>query len=97
MENSIINAETLVPRVEQALDSIRPYLEADGGNVKILEITSERIVKLELMGACGSCPMSAMTLKAGVEDAIKRAVPEITGVEAINLTSADDPRAKMPW
>lgn len=83
--NTLINAE-LTDRVEKALNTIRPYLEADGGNVKILEITEERVVKLELLGACGSCRMSTMTLKAGVEEAIIRAVPEIIGVEAINIT-----------
>ena len=76
----------LIEKVEAALTSIRPYLEADGGDVKILEITDENIVKLELLGACGTCPMSSMTLKAGVEESIKRAVPEVTGVEAVNLT-----------
>ncbi len=86
----------LLGRVEKALESIRPYLEADGGDVKILEITSDMVVKLELLGACGSCPMSTMTLKAGVEEAIKRSVPEITAVEAINITAHDDPRAKLP-
>jgi Fe-S cluster biogenesis protein NfuA len=97
MENSMSTSEILLPQVERALDTIRPYLEADGGNVKILEITEEKVVKLELLGACGTCPMSAMTLKAGVEDAIKRAVPEISAVFAINLTTADDPRAKLPF
>jgi Fe-S cluster biogenesis protein NfuA len=97
MDNPTINSETLNLRVERALDSIRPYLEADGGNVKILEITEDGVVKLELLGACGSCPMSAMTLKAGVEEAIKRAVPEISAVQAINLTTADDPGAKLPF
>lgn len=87
----------LLEKVEHALDSIRPYLEADGGNVKILDITDEMVVRLELLGACGSCPMSAMTLKAGVEEAIKKSVPEITSVEAVNLTAPDDPNAKMPW
>lgn len=81
--------EALLDRVENALDSIRPYLEADGGNVKILEITDQNVLKLELLGACGTCPMSSMTLKAGVEDAIKRAVPEISSVEAVNLTLPD--------
>lgn len=73
-------------RVEAALNSIRPYLEADGGNVTVLEITDENVARLELIGACGSCSMSAMTFKGGIEDAIKRAVPEIVKVEAINLT-----------
>jgi Fe-S cluster biogenesis protein NfuA len=86
----------LLQKVESALDTIRPYLEADGGNVSVEEITSDNIVKLKLLGACGSCPMSIMTLKAGIEQAIKRAVPEIEGVEAINLTDMDDPNAGMP-
>ncbi|MFZ4100519.1 MAG: NifU family protein [Sphingobacterium thalpophilum] len=86
----------LLKRVEMALDTIRPYLETDGGNVLIEEITPENIVKLRLLGSCGSCPMSIMTLKAGIEQAIKRAVPEITGVEAVNLTDIDDPAAVLP-
>ena len=86
----------LLQRVESALDTIRPYLEADGGNVSIEEITPDYIVKLKLLGSCGSCPMSIMTLKAGIEEAIKKAVPEILGVEAINLTNMDDPNAVMP-
>ncbi len=91
MENT-----NLIAQVEKALDTIRPYLEADGGNVKVLDINASNIVKLELLGACGSCPMSTMTLKAGVEEAIKKAVPEIVGVEAINITTPDDPNAKLP-
>ncbi len=86
----------LLQRVESALDTIRPYLEADGGNVSIEEITPDYIVKLKLLGSCGSCPMSIMTLKAGIEEAIKKAVPEILGVEAINLTDMDDPNVVMP-
>lgn len=87
---------SLVEQVETALDTIRPYLEADGGNVSVEEITPENVVKLKLLGSCGSCPMSIMTLKAGIEQAIMKAVPEITGVEAINLTDIDDPNAVMP-
>jgi len=74
----------LLERVEKAIDTVRPYLEADGGNVKIIEITPDNIVRLELTGACSSCSMSSMTMKAGIEDAVKRAVPEITAVVAIN-------------
>jgi Fe-S cluster biogenesis protein NfuA len=87
---------TLLDRVEAALDTIRPYLETDGGNVSIEEITPENVVRLKLLGSCGSCPMSIMTLKAGIEEAIKKAVPEITGVEAVNLTDIDDPAAVLP-
>jgi Fe-S cluster biogenesis protein NfuA len=86
----------LINQVEKALDTIRPYLEADGGNVSIEEITPDHVVKLKLLGSCGSCPMSIMTLKAGIEQAIKKAVPEVTGVEAINLTDIDDPNAVLP-
>lgn len=86
----------ILNNVEKALESIRPYLEADGGNVKVLEIDSNNVVKLELLGACGTCAMSSMTMKAGVEQAIMRAVPEISGVEAVNLTAANDPNATMP-
>lgn len=86
----------LFDRIEAALDNIRPYLEADGGNVKLLEVSEDQIVRLELLGNCGSCPMSAMTLKAGVEEAIKRVVPEIRGVQAINVTAPGDPGARLP-
>lgn len=75
-------------QIEFALDTIRPYLEADGGNVRIVELTDDMVLKIEMMGSCGSCPMSTMTLKAGVEEAIKRAIPEIVRVEAVNLTIA---------
>jgi Fe-S cluster biogenesis protein NfuA len=87
---------SLLDQVEAALNTIRPYLETDGGNVSVDEITPDKVVKLKLLGACGSCPMSIMTLKAGIEEAIKKAVPEITGVEAINLTDIDDPNAVLP-
>jgi Fe-S cluster biogenesis protein NfuA len=86
----------LLQRVENALDTIRPYLEADGGNVSIEEITTDNVVRLRLLGSCGSCPMSIMTLKAGIEQAIKRSVPEIESIEAINLTDIDDPEAVLP-
>lgn len=82
---NISTVEDLTQRVEASLDAIRPYLEADGGNVKISQITSDNVVKLEFVGACGTCPMSTMTFKAGVEEAIKKAVPEITKIEVINL------------
>ena len=71
-------------KVDKALAMIRPYLEADGGNVKIVEITAENTVILELLGSCSSCPMSMMTLKAGVEQAIIKEVPEIKSVIAVN-------------
>ena len=80
-----MNVDELTKKIEASLDSIRPYLKADGGNVKVSEVTAEYVVKLEFMGTCGNCSMSTMTFKAGVEAAIKRDVPEINGIEVINL------------
>ncbi len=78
--------DLLIKRVEEALDQVRPYLQADGGNVSLLEITNDYVVKLELLGACKACSMSMMTLKAGIEESIKRSIPEIKAVEAVNAS-----------
>jgi len=83
METAVSNQE-LFDRVERALDSIRPYLKSDGGDVKLLEVTPDNDVKLELLGNCSSCAMSAMTLRAGVEEAIRKMAPEVKGVIAVN-------------
>ncbi|TCC93726.1 NifU family protein [Pedobacter frigiditerrae] len=80
---------SLTEQVEQALETIRPYLIADGGNVAIEEITTDNVVKLRLLGNCGSCKMSFMTMKAGIEQAIMKAVPEITSVVAVDLAEQD--------
>jgi Fe-S cluster biogenesis protein NfuA len=80
-----VNLEELTKKIEASLDSIRPYLKADGGNVKVSEVTPEHVVRLEFMGTCGNCSMSTMTFKAGVEAAIRRDVPEVKGIEVINL------------
>ncbi|MFN8235339.1 MAG: NifU family protein [Bacteroidia bacterium] len=83
MSESVKN--NLKLRVEQALDTIRPYLKSDNGDVTVLDITPQNVVKLRFEGACSSCTMSAMTFKAGVEETILRMVPEITAVEALNV------------
>jgi Fe-S cluster biogenesis protein NfuA len=70
-------------RVEKALDKIRPMLMADGGNVDLVEVTNDGIVKLKLTGTCGCCPMSQMTLKNGIEKLLKQEVPEIKEVVSI--------------
>jgi Fe-S cluster biogenesis protein NfuA len=70
-------------RVEKALEQIRPMLVADGGNVELVEVTPEGIVKLKLTGSCGCCPMSQMTLKMGIERLLKQAVPEVKEVVSI--------------
>jgi len=75
--------EELKPRIEKALDSIRPYLKNDGGNIELIEISDEMIVKVKLTGACDGCPFSMLTLKAGVESAIRKEVPDIKQVIAV--------------
>jgi len=72
-------------KIEEALESLRPFLKADGGDMELVEITDEGIVRVKLLGACSDCSMSLMTLKAGVEQAIKRVAPEIIAVEAVEL------------
>lgn len=75
----------LTGKVENVIQQIRPYLQQDGGDIKFVELTDQNIVNVELMGACGSCPYSMMTLKSGVETAVIKAIPEIVSVEAINV------------
>ncbi len=77
--------EVLVKKVQDALDQMRPFLERDGGDVELVEITEDMVVQVKFLGACHSCDMSAMTLKAGIEEAVRRAVPEVLAVEAVNL------------
>ena len=82
---TLTHSEELLKKVEESLDTMRPYLNDDGGNVEVVEITDDMIVRVRLMGACSTCPQSFMTMKAGIEEAVRRSVPEIKGVIAINL------------
>lgn len=75
--------EALREKVQKALDKVRPALQRDGGDAEIVDITPDGVVMLALSGACGGCGMSTMTLKAGIERAIKDEVPEITAVESV--------------
>jgi Fe-S cluster biogenesis protein NfuA len=75
----------LQTRVETTLEELRPYLKADGGDIRLVEITEELVVRIELLGACADCSMINMTLKGGVESALKKAAPELKAIEAINL------------
>lgn len=72
-------------KVLNVLEQIRPYLQADGGDIKFVNLTDDNVVNVELIGACGSCPYSIITLKNGVETAIKKAIPAIKAVEAVNI------------
>ena len=82
-----MNDVSLIERVENALDEIRPYLIKDGGDIKVVSIDNKNIANIELLGNCESCPMSPMTLKLGVEEAIKKNVPEIKGIKTINFSN----------
>jgi Fe-S cluster biogenesis protein NfuA len=71
-------------RVRTVLDQVRKNLQADGGDAQLVEVTADGVVKVRLQGACRGCPMSQMTLKRGIEAAIKKEVPEVQRVEAVD-------------
>ena len=73
----------LKDKVEKALEGIRPALQADGGDVELVEVTEEGVVKVRLTGACGCCPMSTHTLKLGIEQKLKEVIPEVKQVEQV--------------
>jgi Fe-S cluster biogenesis protein NfuA len=75
--------EEITKKVSAAIDVVRPFLQNDGGDISLIEVTDDFTVKVKLLGACGSCPYSIMTLKNGVEQAIRRDVPEIKEVVAV--------------
>lgn len=78
----MINPE-IQEKIKSVLEKLRPYLQADGGDLSLVEITDDYVVKVKLVGACGTCPMRTMTLKAGIEGTLKKEVPEVTVVEAV--------------
>ncbi len=81
----IITNKKILSKIEVALEEIRPFLEADGGDINFIELTDNWVVKVKLIGACSSCNISMMTLKNGVEMAVKRAVPKVK--EVIEISS----------
>ncbi|MCG6879750.1 MAG: NifU family protein [Deltaproteobacteria bacterium] len=76
------NTMTLREKVQDALQKVRPSLQADGGDVQLVDVDANGLVKVKLTGACGGCPMSQMTLKMGIEKVLKQNVPEVTSVES---------------
>ena len=73
----------LKEKIESALEKVRPSLQADGGDVELIDVNEEGVVKVKLQGTCTSCPMSTMTLKMGIEKILKQRVPEIVKVESV--------------
>ena len=81
MENN--RKKELMQKIHVAIESVRPYLKADGGDVELIDLTEDLVVKVRLTGACGGCPFSMMTLKAGIEQAVRKNVPEIKELVAV--------------
>ena len=81
--------DALRAKVQETLDAVRPSLQSHGGDVNLIEVTPDRIARLELVGACGGCPMSRITLKMGIERVLAEEVPELAGVEAVGLEHVD--------
>lgn len=77
-------SEEVKYRVQKAIDTVRPYLEADGGDINLVEITQDLVVKVKFQGACDGCPFSLQTLKAGIEQAVKKELPEVKEVIAVD-------------
>ncbi len=75
----------IISKVEAAIADIRPFLEADGGDIRLIDVSDDLVVKVELLGACKNCSMSKMTLKAGVEESIRKSLPELKAVEAVHV------------
>ncbi len=83
----IITDPSIIDKIEEALNQVRPYLESDGGDIRLIEVTDDYVVKVKLLGACSDCQVSMMTLKAGVEQAIKRVLPEVKEVVDVDKIS----------
>jgi Fe-S cluster biogenesis protein NfuA len=80
-----LNKELIKANVLNSLEQLRPFLHADGGDIEFIEVKDDATVVVRLLGACSDCSMSLMTLKAGLEEAVMKACPEVKAVEAINL------------
>ena len=81
---AVITDPEIINKIEDALAQVRPFLENDGSDIRFIEITDDYVVKVKLLGACSDCQVSVMTLKAGVEQSIKKAVPQVTKVVDID-------------
>jgi len=82
--------DDLLKKVDLALEDLRPHLAVDGGNIEVVDITEERVAMIKWLGNCEACSMSAMTLRAGVEETLRSKVPEITGVKPVNGFQKED-------
>lgn len=83
-----IDKKSIEEKVLSSMEQLRPFLHADGGDMELVEITDDAVVVVRLLGACSDCSMSMMTLKAGLEEAVKKMAPEVKSVVALNLETA---------
>ncbi|MEM9931614.1 MAG: NifU family protein [Bacteroidota bacterium] len=74
----------LITQIDAALDEVRPHLAVDGGNIEVVDVTDDMVVQVKWLGSCESCSMSAMTMRAGVEQAVKGKLPQIQAIKAVN-------------
>lgn len=80
--------EEILARIEMSLDTMRPYLKNDGGDIEVVELTEDMELRLRLLGTCETCPQSIFTMKAGIEEAVLKSVPEVKSIVAVNLSKA---------
>ena len=85
MAEALPDLNALRMRIDRALDELRPFLRSDGGDITVLTVKDDLTVEVELQGACAHCAQAAMTMRAGVEEAVRRAVPEVMQVLAVNM------------
>lgn len=76
--------QDLLTRVDEALEAVRPHLAIDGGNIEVVDVDEAKVVAIKWLGACHGCSMTAMTMKAGVEQAIRSRLPQVSGIVAVN-------------
>ena len=81
--------DALADAVDRALDQLRPYIRSHGGGVNVLEVTEERVARIQMIGSCNGCPMSMLTLRLGIERVLQEKVPGLAGVEAVFVDDFD--------
>jgi len=88
MSAESVNRSELSQRIDKALEELRPFLRSDWGDIRVVDVKEDLTVEVELQGACAHCAQAAMTMRAGVEEAVRRAVPEVTKVVAVNMPAS---------
>jgi Fe-S cluster biogenesis protein NfuA len=83
-----LDLAALTERIDRALDELRPFLRSDGGDITVVGVRDDLVVEVELQGACAHCAQAAMTMRAGVEEAVRRVVPEVKEVVAVNMPAS---------